>query len=89
MSYDGIFIAKVGVALDIPLCERLTTLMTIHLLYDCYIHYWQLNYTWHDSTLQWTCTHVNTMAWSSQTRNHFDLDNYRSPISQHTHANKK
>ena len=37
MSYGGIFIAKGGVILDIPLCESSTTLMTLHLLYDYYI----------------------------------------------------
>jgi len=37
MSYEGLFIAKGGVTLDIPLCDSSTTLMTLHLLYDCYI----------------------------------------------------
>jgi len=37
MSYEGLFIAKGGVTLDIPLCENSITLMTLHLLYDCYI----------------------------------------------------
>ena len=39
MSYEGLFIAKGGVTLDIPLCDHSTTLMNLHLLYDCYIHY--------------------------------------------------
>jgi len=37
MSYEGLYIAKGGVTLDIPLCDNSTTLMTLHLLYDCYI----------------------------------------------------
>ena len=37
MSYEVLFIAKGGVTLDIPLCDSSTTLMTLHLLYDCYI----------------------------------------------------
>ena len=37
MSYEVLYIAKGGVALDIPLCDCSSTLMTVHLLYDCYI----------------------------------------------------
>jgi len=37
MSYEGLFIAKGGVTLDIPLCDNSSTLMTLHLLYHCYI----------------------------------------------------
>jgi len=37
MSYEGLFIAKGWVTLDIPLCDSSSTLMTLHLLYDCYI----------------------------------------------------
>ena len=37
MSYEGPFVAKGGVTFDIPLCDSSTTLMTLHLLYDCYI----------------------------------------------------
>ena len=37
MSYEGLFIAKGGVTLDIPLCDSSTTLITLHLLHDCYI----------------------------------------------------
>ncbi len=37
MSYEVIFIAKGGVTLDIPLCDSSSTLVTLHLLYDCYI----------------------------------------------------
>ena len=38
MSYKGLYIEKGGVTLDIPLYESSTTLVTLHLLYDCYIH---------------------------------------------------
>jgi len=37
MSYEGIFIETSGVTLDIPLSDYSTILMTLHLLYDCYI----------------------------------------------------
>ena len=37
MSYEGLFIEKGGVTIDITLCDNLTTLMTLHLLYDYYI----------------------------------------------------
>ena len=37
MSYEVLFIAKGAVTLDIPLCDSSSTLMTLHLLYDCYI----------------------------------------------------
>lgn len=37
MSYDGIFIEKGGVTLEIPLCDHSFILMTLQLLYDCYI----------------------------------------------------
>ena len=37
MSYEGLYIEKGGVALDIPLCDSSSTLMNIHLLYDIYI----------------------------------------------------
>jgi len=43
MSYKGLFIAKGGMTLDIPLCDSSTTLMTLHLLYDCYIQLLELN----------------------------------------------
>ena len=33
MSYEGLFIEKGGVTLDIPLCGSSPTLMTLHLLY--------------------------------------------------------
>jgi len=32
MSYEGLFITKGGVTLDITLCDSLTTLMTLYLL---------------------------------------------------------
>lgn len=37
MSYEVLFIAKGVVTLDIPFCDSLYTLMTLHLLYDCFI----------------------------------------------------
>ena len=37
MGYEGLFIEKHGVTLDIPLCDSSSTLMTLHLLYDYYI----------------------------------------------------
>ena len=37
MSYEGLFVAKARVTLDFSLCDSSTTLMTLHLLYDCYI----------------------------------------------------
>jgi len=37
MSCEGIFIAKGGVTLDIPLYDNSPTLMTVHLLDDYYI----------------------------------------------------
>ena len=36
MSYEGLFIEKGGVALNIPLCDSSSTLITLNLLYDCY-----------------------------------------------------
>ena len=40
---EGLFITKVGVTVDIPLCDSSTTLMTLHLLYDYYIQLLTLN----------------------------------------------
>jgi len=37
MSYEVLYIAKGGVTFDIPLCDCSPTLMTLQLLYDCYI----------------------------------------------------
>ena len=53
MSYEGLFIAKGGVTLDIPLCDFSTTLMTLHLLYDCYIQFLtlDLHLTWLNITM--------------------------------------
>ena len=42
-SYEVLFITKGGVTLNIPLCDSSTTLMTLHLLYDCYIQLLTLN----------------------------------------------
>lgn len=54
MSCVGLFIEKGGVTLDIPLCNSSTILMTLHLLFDCYIqpltldiHLTWLNITMH------------------------------------------
>jgi len=59
MSYEGLYIEKGGVALDIPLCDYSSTLMTLHLLYDCYIQLSTLELPL-DKTLHkiCTCTHV-------------------------------
>ena len=43
MSYEGLFIEKGGVTLDIPLCDSSTTLLTLHLLHDCYIQLLKLD----------------------------------------------
>ena len=43
MSYEELFIEKGGVTLDIPLCDSSTTLMTLHLLYDCYVQLFTLD----------------------------------------------
>ena len=59
MSYEGLYIAKGGVALDIPLYDSSTTLMNLHLLYECYIQLstpeLPLDKTVHTI---YTCTHV-------------------------------
>ena len=59
MSYEVLFIAKGGVTLDIPLCDNSSTLMTLHLLYGCYIQLSTLELTL-DKTLYtiYKCTHV-------------------------------
>lgn len=59
MSYEGIFIVKSGVALDIPLCDISFTLMTLHLCYDYYIQLSTLELPL-DKTLHiiYTCTHM-------------------------------
>ena len=59
MSYNGLYIAKGGVALDIPLCDCSPTLMTLQLLYVCYIQLSTLELP-HDKMLHkiCTCTHV-------------------------------
>ena len=53
MSYEGLFIAKGGVTLDIPLCDSSTTLMNLHLLYDYYIQLLtlDLHLTWLNITM--------------------------------------
>jgi len=37
MSYEGLYIEKDGVALNIPFCDSSSIIMTLHILYDCYI----------------------------------------------------
>ena len=37
MIYEGLYITKGGVTLDIPLCDHSSTLMTLQLLYDYYV----------------------------------------------------
>jgi len=53
MSYEGLFIAKGGVTLDIPLYDSSTTLMTLNLLYDIYIQLLtlDLHLTWLNITM--------------------------------------
>jgi len=59
MSYEVLYIAKGGVTLNIPLCDFLSTLMTLQLLYDCYIQLLTLELPL-DKMLHtiYTCTHV-------------------------------
>ena len=59
MSYEGLFITKGGVALDIPLCDYSPALMTLQLLYDFYIQLLTLEIPL-DKMLHkiCTCTHV-------------------------------
>jgi len=59
MSYEVLYIAKGGVTLDIPLCDYSPTLMTLQLLYDCYIQLSTLELPL-DKMLHTicTCTHV-------------------------------
>jgi len=54
MSYEGLFIAKGRVTLEIPFCGISSTLMALHLLYGCYVqlltldlHLTGLNITMH------------------------------------------
>jgi len=53
MSYEGLLIKMGGVTLDISLCDSSTTLMTLHLLYDCYIQLLTLDLqlTWINITM--------------------------------------
>ena len=59
MSYEVLYIAKGGVTLEIPLCDCSPTLMTLQLLYDCYIQLLTLELPL-DKMLHTicTCTHV-------------------------------
>ena len=59
MSYEGLFIAKGGVTLDIPLCDSSPTLMTLQLLYDYYIQLSTLGLPIYNMLHTiCTCTHV-------------------------------
>lgn len=53
MSYERLFISKGGVTFEIPLCDSSTTLMNLHLLYDCYIQLLtlDLHLTWLNITM--------------------------------------
>ena len=59
MSYEGLYIEKGGVTLDIPLCDRSSTLTALPLLYDCYIQLSTLELPLEKMlhTIS-TCTHV-------------------------------
>ena len=59
MSCEGLYIEKGAVALDIPLCDCSSILMTLHLLYHCYIQLLTLELPL-DKTLHtiYTCTNV-------------------------------
>ena len=59
MSYEGLYIAKGGLTLDILLCDYSSILMTLHLLYDYCIQLLTLELPL-DNTSHTicTCTHV-------------------------------
>jgi len=61
MSYEGLFIAKGRVILDVPLCDSSTTLMTFHLLYDCYIQLLTLE-------LHLTCLNITMHMYLCETK---------------------
>ena len=58
MSYEGLYIAKGGVTLDIPLCDCSPTFMTLQLFYDCYIQLFTLELPL-DKTLHTICTYTH------------------------------
>ena len=58
MSYEGLYIEKGGVVLDIPLCDSSSTLMTPHLIYDYYIQLSTLELAL-DKTLYTICTRTH------------------------------
>jgi len=69
MSYEVLFIAKGGVTLDIPFCDSSSTLMTLHILYECYIQLLTLELPL-DKMLHYNA-HVlmwDKMAWASYER---------------------
>jgi len=59
MSYEGLYIEKGGVTLNIPLCDYSPILTTLQLLYDYYIKLLTLELPL-DKILHtfFTCTHV-------------------------------
>ena len=65
MSYEGLFIAKGGMALDIPLCDSSSTFMTLHLLYDYYIQLLKLELTL-DKTLHYNAHVPFETEWLEQ-----------------------
>ena len=91
MSYEGLFIANGGVALDIPLCDSSSTLMTLHLLYDYYIQLSTLELTL-DKTLHTicTCTHVrqNRLEQAMQDIN-MTWTTMRRPTLRHAHGGRQ
>lgn len=58
MGYEGLYIVKGGVVLDIPLFDCSSILMTLHLLYDCYIQLSTLELPL-DKTLHKICTYTH------------------------------
>lgn len=69
MSYEVLFIAKGGVILDIPFWDHSSTLITLQLLYDCYIQLSTLEIPV-DKTLHYNA-HVpmwDKMDWESHAR---------------------
>ena len=60
MSYEGQYIEKGGVALDILLCDFPPILMTLQLLYDCYIQLSTLELPL-DKMLHMICTYTHVI----------------------------
>ena len=81
MSYEGLFIEKGGVTLDIPLCDNSTTLMTLRLLYDCYIQLLthELHLTWLNITMHMYSCETTWLGQALQ-----DITNTRSVVVRPT-----